>query len=95
MECLRLGGDAQTGKKASSLGKLGELPLLSYTNLIEQAMIAAQESNREREKTHQVQKSYCSLKETILKTMTPHHIIAFTENLYGLCKPGPACSPVE
>lgn len=27
--------------------------------------------------------------------MTPHHIIAFTENVYSLCKPGPVCSPVK
>lgn len=45
MESLGLGGDVQTGKKGNSLGELGELPWLSYTNLIEHAIATIEQSN--------------------------------------------------
>lgn len=52
MESLRLGGDVQTEKKASSLGKQEELPWLSYTNQIEQTVVTIEESSKRKGKKH-------------------------------------------
>lgn len=52
MESLRLDRYVQTGKKASNLGKLGELPRLSYTNVTEQVMVTWGKQLKKREKAH-------------------------------------------